>query len=79
MTQPQYELRREDAFKLFQTLADVGYAVALKHRDGKYYVDVPVRLSGDPAYKQESEIMRLVARVGLAAVQTGPVLRIVGK
>lgn len=75
----RFELRQDKAIEIFMLLAGMGYGAAIKHVRGKYYVEVPVTLKGDPAYGKQSEIMQIAVRGGFTAVQTGQTLRIVGK
>lgn len=76
---PEHALTMNAALEIFTTLAGLGYGVAVKHQQGRCYVEVPVTLRGDPAYGKQAEIMSLALRGGFTAVQTGPTLRIVGK
>ena len=70
-------LQADAAMMLFMTLMRRGYAVALKHRDGRFSLEIPVRLVGDAAYEQEDEIVVLVRNLGREAVQTRDTLTIV--
>lgn len=75
----RFTLTKEKAIEIFGVLAGMGYGVAIKHKSGKFYVEVPVTLKGDPAYGKQAEIMQVAIRGGFTAVQTGMTLRIVGK
>lgn len=72
-------LTRDQALEIFNVLAGLGYACAVKHRARDYTVEVPVRLSGDKAYGKEAEIVQIAMRAGFVAVQTGHTLRIIGR
>jgi hypothetical protein len=79
MDKERYTLTKEKAIEIFGVFAGIGYAVSIKHVKGKFYVEVPVTLKGDPAYGKQAEIMEIAVRGGFTAVQTGHTLRIVGK
>jgi hypothetical protein len=70
-------LNQDAAMLLWNSLVNRGYAVALKHRDGRFTLEIPVRLVGDPAYEQEDEIVQQVRALGREAVQTRDTLTIV--
>lgn len=74
-----YILNKDKAIEIFSLLVGMGYPVAIKHVDGKFYVEVPVTLRGSKAYGKQAEIMNLAIRGGFTAVQTGHTLRIVGR
>lgn len=69
-------LSRDRALDIFTLICGLGYGCAVKHLRGSYYVEIPVRLKGDPAYHKEVEIIELAKRGGYEALQTGAVLRI---
>lgn len=71
-------LPRDAAMHLFNMIVEKGYAVSVKHMGGFYFIEVPVRLVGDPAYRQEAEIQALAFRAGCSTLQTGSTLRIIG-
>lgn len=64
---------------IFNILAGLGYAVAIKHLRGNYFIEVPIRLRGDKVYGKEAEISELAERAGFRTLQTGMTLRIIGK
>lgn len=78
-TDPKNSLPQGEAMSIFNVLVGKGYACSVKHVQGRFYIEVPVTLRGDPAYGRQSEIMELAIRGGFDAIQTGQVLRIVGK
>lgn len=71
-------LDRDAALAMFVTLSNLGYGVAVKHINGQYFIEVPVRLRRDKSYGKEAEITALAFRAGFTTVQAGGVLRIVG-
>jgi hypothetical protein len=74
-----YILTKDKAIEIFSLLVGMGYDVAIKHAQTKFYVEVPVTLRGSKSYGKQAEIMALAIRGGFQAVQTGQTLRIVGK
>ena len=74
----QFRMTKDRAMEIFNILSGIGYAVSIKHLGGYYFIEVPVRLKGDPAHGREGEIIALAARGGFVAIQTGRTLRIRG-
>jgi hypothetical protein len=72
-------ITRDKGMQIFDVLVGLGYAVALKHMHGKFYLEIPVRLRGDKVYGKEAEIATLAERAGLGTVQAGGVLRVIGR
>lgn len=73
---PNYALSKDKAIEIFSLLSGIGYGVAIKHLRGNYYIEIPVRLRGDKAYRAEWEITRLMARSGYQVLQAGNILRV---
>jgi hypothetical protein len=69
-------LSGDRALEIFHLFCAMGYGCAVKHLRGNYYVEIPVRLVGDPAYRQEARIMEVARRGGYEVLQTGRTLRI---
>ncbi len=69
-------MSKESALLLFHIFVEKGYAVSIKHRRGGYSLEIPVRLTDDPCYGMEGEIVGMAVRGGRIAVQTGGTLSI---
>lgn len=74
-----YVLTRDKAVEIFSLLVGMEYDVAIKHAQGKFYVEVPVTLRGSKSYGKQVEIMEIAQRGGFTAIQTGQTLRIAGR
>lgn len=72
------KMTKERAIEIFNLLAGMGYACAVKHIRGSYAVEVPVTLRGDKAYGKQTEIIEIAKRGGFEVVQAGQLLRVIG-